>query len=464
MAVKIDFEETAKTLVELVGGAENVNTVSHCMTRLRFTLKDPSKADKDALKKVRGVLGVVEAGGQTQIVLGENLVNTYTAVLRQNNFEDGGAVDEAPDAAKPQGIKGYAKAVVDYIAAAVSPMVPALVAGGLLKVVLLLIGMASPAFKDSSANTILGYVANAPFYFMPVFVAYGGAKKLNSTPAYAMMVAASLLTPGWASMVSAAKEAGTGITLLGIPALAVTYNNSLLPALLIAVVAAYAEKFFNKIVPGIFKSLLVGLGTITVTGILAFTILGPLGDYVGNMIAGLFIFLGGAAAPIAIGVLAACLPWLIMLGMHHGISPFMASNIADIGYDAVIRPAFLLHNMCEGGAALGVALRAKDPEFKSQAFSIAFGCIVAGVTEPCIYGLTFKLKKPMIGVMAGGLVGGIAAGLMHVKAYVMGYFTIMALPIFMDTAISMAIAVVIGILTAAAVTYIIGFDQDEAHV
>ena len=464
MAVKIDFEETAKTLVELVGGAENVNTVSHCMTRLRFTLKDPSKADKDALKKVRGVLGVVEAGGQTQIVLGENLVNTYTAVLRQNNFEDGGAVDEAPDAAKPQGIKGYAKAVVDYIAAAVSPMVPALVAGGLLKVVLLLIGMASPAFKDSSANTILGYVANAPFYFMPVFVAYGGAKKLNSTPAYAMMVAASLLTPGWASMVSAAKEAGTGITLLGIPALAVTYNNSLLPALLIAVVAAYAEKFFNKIVPGIFKSLLVGLGTITVTGILAFTILGPLGDYVGNMIAGLFIFLGGAAAPIAIGVLAACLPWLIMLGMHHGISPFMASNIADIGYDAVIRPAFLLHNMCEGGAALGVALRAKDPEFKSQAFSIAFGCIVAGVTEPCIYGLTFKLKKPMIGVMAGGLVGGIAAGLMHVKAYVMGYSTIMALPIFMDTAISMAIAVVIGILTAAAVTYIIGFDQDEAHV
>ena len=464
MAVKIDFEETAKTLVELVGGAENVNTVSHCMTRLRFTLKDPSKADKDALKKVRGVLGVVEAGGQTQIVLGENLVNTYTAVLRQNIFEDGGAVDEAPDAAKPQGIKGYAKAVVDYIAAAVSPMVPALVAGGLLKVVLLLIGMASPAFKDSSANTILGYVANAPFYFMPVFVAYGGAKKLNSTPAYAMMVAASLLTPGWASMVSAAKEAGTGITLLGIPALAVTYNNSLLPALLIAVVAAYAEKFFNKIVPGIFKSLLVGLGTITVTGILAFTILGPLGDYVGNMIAGLFIFLGGAAAPIAIGVLAACLPWLIMLGMHHGISPFMASNIADIGYDAVIRPAFLLHNMCEGGAALGVALRAKDPEFKSQAFSIAFGCIVAGVTEPCIYGLTFKLKKPMIGVMAGGLVGGIAAGLMHVKAYVMGYSTIMALPIFMDTAISMAIAVVIGILTAAAVTYIIGFDQDEAHV
>ncbi|MBR4163343.1 MAG: PTS transporter subunit EIIC [Solobacterium sp.] len=464
MAVKIDYAETAKTLVELVGGPENVNAVSHCMTRLRFTLKDPSKADKDAIKKVRGVIGLVEAGGQTQIILGENLINTYTEVLKQYKFEDGGAVGEEP-AEKPQGIKGYAKVVVDYIAAAVSPMVPALVAGGLLKVVLLLIGMAVPAFTETPTNTILGYVANAPFYFMPIFVAYGGAKKLNSTPAYAMMVAASLLTPGWVSMVSSLKEAGsTATTVCGIPALAVTYNNSLLPALLIAVVAAYAEKFFNKIVPGIFKSLLVGLGTITVTGILAFTILGPLGDYIGSMIAGLFIFLGGAAAPIAIGVLAACLPWLIMLGMHHGISPFMASNIADIGYDAVIRPAFLLHNMCEGGAALGVALRAKDPEYKSQALSIAFGCIVAGVTEPCIYGITFKLKKPMIGVMAGGLVGGIVAGLMHVKAYVMGYSTIMALPIFMDTAISMAIAVVVGIAVAAVVTYIIGFDQDEAHI
>ncbi|MBR3346580.1 MAG: PTS beta-glucoside transporter subunit IIABC, partial [Solobacterium sp.] len=150
--------------------------------------------------------------------------------------------------------------------------------------------------------------------------------------------------------------------------------------------------------------------------------------------------------------------------MHHGLSPFMASNIADIGYDAVIRPSFILHNMCEGGAALGVALRAKDPEYRSQALSIAFGCIVAGVSEPCIYGITFKLKKPMIGVMAGGLAGGIVAGLLHVKAYVMGYSTIMALPIFMETAVSMLTAIIVGIVVSAAVTFVLGFDQDEAHV
>lgn len=466
MAIKIDYPETAKTLVELSGGKENINIVSHCMTRLRFTLKDPSKADKEAMKKVRGVLGVVEAGGQTQIVLGENVGNTYSEVLRQYGFEDGGLVDEKlDDTPKEKGFKGIVKAIVDYIAAAVSPLVPALVAGGLLKVFLLLIGLINKDFTSSQTNTILGFVANAPFYFMPIFVAYGGARKLNATPGYAMTVAAALLTPAWGTLVSTLKADGiTSANIFGLPALGVTYNNSLLPALLIAFVAAYSEKFFNKVIPGIFRSLLVGVLTLFVTGTLAFTVLGPFGDYVGQLIANVFIFLGGAAAPIAIGVLAACLPWLIMFGMHHSISPFMASNIASIGYDAVIRPAFLLHNMCEGGAALGIALRAKDPEYKSQAFSIAFGCIVAGVTEPCIYGFTFKLKKPMIGVMAGGLVGGIVAGLLHVKAYVMGYSTIMALPIFMDTMISMAIAVVVGIATAAAVTYVIGFDQNEAHL
>lgn len=467
MAVKIDYDETAKTLIDLVGGTENINSVAHCVTRLRFVLKDPSKADKEAIKKVRGVLGMVEAGGQTQIVLGENVINTYQAVLKVDGIKDGGSIDENLDAPKekPQGIKGIGMAIIEFVSSAVNPLVPGLVAGGLLKVVLLLIGMALPAFKESNANTILGWVANAPFYFMPVFVAYGGAKKLNATPAYAMLVAASLLTPGWVEMVSATKAAGAAsVPFFGIPSLAVTYNGSLLPALLISVVAAYAERFFNKYIPGIFKALLVGLCTIAVTGFLGFTILGPLGDYAGKLIAGVFLFLGDKAAPLAIAVLAACLPWLVMTGMHHGVSPFMASNISDIGYDAVIRPAFLLHNMSEGGACLGVALRAKDKEFKSQAFSLAVGCILAGVTEPAIYGVNFRLRKPMLGVMAGGFAGGLVAGFFHVKAYVMGYSTIMALPIFMDTIVGMAIGVVVAIIVAAIVTYIIGFDQTEAHV
>lgn len=461
MAVKIDAVETAKTLVELVGGAENVNSIQHCMTRLRFTLKNQSLADVDEIKKVRGVMGVVVAGGQTQVVLGENLLPVYEQVLKQNSFKEEAALDENVDAPKQTGGKGGLDAVLAYISGCVTPAIPALVAGGMLKVALLLIGLAVPSFTASQTNTILGWVANAPFYFLPIFVAYGGAKKLNATPAYAMLVAASLLTPAWSEMIAA----GEPVHLLGfLPVKLVSYSSSLLPALLIALVAAYLEKFFNKIVPGIFKSLLVGLLTITCTGILAFTILGPLGSYLGAIVSGFFLWVGNTVPWLGVGVLAGCLPWLVMTGMHMALAPFMATNIADIGYDAVIRPAFLLHNMAEGGACIGVGLKAKDPEFKSQAFSIAFGCIVAGVTEPAIYGVNLKLRKPMLGVMAGGAAGGIVAGLLGAKAYVMGYSTIMALPIFVETIPAMVAGIVTAIVVAAAVTYVLGFDQNEAHV
>lgn len=463
MAVKIDYAKTAKELTELAGGPENIDAVAHCVTRLRYNLRNPSRADKEKMKNVRGVLGVIEAGGQTQVVLGANVNGVYEEVLKQYHF-DGQKEPVAPvKKEEKKNVKSVFKAIVDYVAAAVSPMVPALVAGGLMKVVLLLIGLASPAFRKSSTNQILGFIANAPFCFMPVFVAYGGAKKLNSTPAYAMMVSAALLTPEWVTLVSQLKDTGTAATsILGIPALAVTYSNSLLPALLITAVAAYLEKFFTRYIPGIFRSLLVGLCTVSITGILAFTVLGPAGDYAGKLIAQIFLFLGGRVAPVAIALLAAFLPWLIMLGMHHSISPFMASNIADIGYDAVIRPAFILHNMAEGGAALGVALRAKDPEFRSEAFSIAFGCIVAGVSEPCLYGITMKLKKPMYAVMTGGAAGGIITGLLHVQAYVMGYSTLLALPIFMDTIVSMLTAIVVAIIVSAVTAYLLGFDQSKA--
>ncbi len=460
MAVKIDAAQTAENIVNYVGGAENVTNVAHCMTRLRFNLKDQTKADLEKIKKTRGVIGVVVAGGQTQVVLGENLLPVYSEVLKQNHFMEQEAIDENLDAPREKGVKDVLNKVLGYISGCVTPAIPALIAGGLLKVILLLIGLANKDFTASQTAVMLGWVANAPFYFLPIFVAYGGAKKLNATPGYAMLVAAALLTPDWAAMV----KAGEAVSMLGIPVKLVTYSSSLLPALLIALTAAYLERFFNKIIPGIFKSLLVGALTIVITGILAFTVLGPVGSYAGAVISKFFLFVGTNVPWLGVGLLAACLPWLVMTGMHMALAPFMASNIADIGYDAVIRPAFLLHNMAEGGACIGVGLKAKDPEFKSQAFTIGFGAIVAGVSEPAIYGVNLKLKKPMFGVMAGGATGGIVAGILGAKAYVMGYSTIMALPIFVDTIGAMLAGIIVCIVVSALVTYLLGFDQSEAHI
>lgn len=338
----------------------------------------------------------------------------------------------------------------------VAPLITGLVAGGMLKVVLLLITLVNAGLADTATYALLSGLADAPFFFMPIFAAYGAAKKLGGTPIYSMMCAAALLHGKYTALVAA----GEPITLLGLPVRLMSYSSSLLPALLIALCAYYLEKFFNKIIPGIFKSLLVGLCTVTVTMVLGFTVLAPLGGYLGNYLAVVFGFLGDKIGFITVGLLAACLPWLVMCGMHLGLVPFMTQALTNPGYDAVFRPAFHPAQHGRGRApAIGVALRTKDAEKRTEALSIAFGCIVAGVTEPAIYGINLPRKKPMYGVMAGGAVGGVVAGLLGAKAYVMGYSTVLALPIFQNTIVAMSIAIVTAIVVAAVVTYVLGFEE-----
>lgn len=461
----MDHKKTALDLIEKAGGYGNIKAVGHCATRLRFTLIDKAAADLDGMKAVPGVLGVIYASGQAQIVVGKELVPLYNAaheLYEQNAQPASKAAEKKPAAAKgKKGPKEYFNDAVSFIAGAVAPTVPGLIGGGMLKVLLLLITYAVPAFKDGNTYMVLSWVANAPFYFMPIFVAYGAARQLGSTPIYAMAGAASLLTPAFTSMVAN----GEALTLLSLPVKLVKYQQQLLPALLIALACCFFEKLLNKIVPGIFKSIFVGMGTMGLSMILGFTVLGPLGSYVGSAISGVFVWLGANVGPLAVGILAGVMPWLVMTGMHHAISPFMAQSIANPGYDPIFRPSFILHNMAEGGACLGVGLRSKNPAFRSEAFSLAFGCIVAGVTEPAIYGINFKLKRPMYGVMAGGAVGGIVTGILGAKAYTMGYSTIMALPIFEDTILAMLIGIIVAIVVSAAVTFVVGYDPaDEPKI
>lgn len=454
---KIDAKACAQEIVKYVGGPENVSSVAHCMTRARFVLKNVDKADQEALKDIKGVLGVIYSGGQMQVILGANLLPVFEEIVKQNNFTQGAVVDENLDDG-PKQKQSIGATILGYVQASVTPLVPGLVAGGILKVILMLIPYVMPSFTGSTTSMVLGWIANAPFYFMPVFVAYGAAKKLGGTEIYAMLVTAALLTTEWVTAVGD----GTAISVFGIPCRAITYNGQLLPALLIPIVAYWVEKGLNKVIPGILKSLLVGSLTILVTGTLAFTVLGPVGRYCGDAISYIFLFLGDHVPFIAVAALAACLPWMIMAGMHTALSPFMIQNIDSIGYDAVIRPAFVLHNVAEGGACLGVALRTKDKEFRSECLSLAVGAIVAGVTEPAIYGCNLKYKKPMYGVMGGAAIGGIVASLLGARAFVFGYSNLLAIaPMFLSTAWAMFIGAAVAIVAAAIITYILGIGEDS---
>lgn len=459
----MDYHKIGKEIVDNVGGQDNIQSLTHCATRLRFTLKDVSKANKEALEDIEGVVGVVYAGGQYMVIMGQNLIPTYEAITKDTNIETGAPVDENLDSPSKERWtwKNAGSKIISFVQASVTPMIPGLIAGGMLKVFLIIITtFISPTFAKTTSYTLISAIADAPFFFMPIMVAYGASKKLGATPGYAMMATAALLHPNFTAFVAEfAKNPKLSVTLFNWPVKLLSYNTSLLPALLIAIVAYWTEKFLNKIIPGIFKTIFVGAGTIFVSGALGYMILGPLGDSIGQLISGLFMFLSRTVGPLAVGLLAAALPWMVMTGMHQAITPFMPQLLVKPGYDALLRPAFLVHNMAEGGANIGVALKAKSKKLRSQAWSLAVGAIVAGVTEPSIYGINFKYKKPMYGVMAGGFVGGVVAGIMGARAYVMGYSNLLALPIFEKTAMAAFVGCIVAIVVAAIVTFVIGFDE-----
>ncbi|GEL15117.1 glucose PTS transporter subunit IIA [Pediococcus cellicola] len=462
----MDYHKLAQQIVENVGNVENIKSVTHCMTRLRFVLKDVSKANKTDLEDMDAVLGVVYAGGQYMIILGQNLLPTYNAIVKDFDLTTEKPIDENLDVPKETKWtwRNAGGKIINFIQASVTPMIPGLIAGGMFKVVLLLIiTFIEPSFAKTTTYTLLSAIADSPFYFMPIVVAYGAATKLGGTPTYSMMATASLLYPGFHDLVTqmAAHPNMANPTLFNLPVKVINYGTSLLPALLISIVAYFTEKFLNKIVPGIFKSIFVGLGTIFVSGTLGFLILGPIGDYLGQMIATLVMFLNGTVGPLAVGLLAAVLPWLVMTGMHTALAPFMPQLISDPGYDPILRPAFLLHNMSEGGANIGVALKTKNKKLKSQAWSLAVGAIVAGVTEPSLYGINLKYKKPMYGVMAGGFAGGVVAGIFGAKAYIMGYSNVLALPIFEKTVGAIVGGIITAIVVSAAVTFVLGIDEGK---
>lgn len=458
----MDYKEIARQLIDLSGGTANISSVTHCSTRLRFFINDTSKVDIEAIKKIKPVLGVVLQGDELQIVLGKNIAPVYTEASKMYEESGDKASSSPADGLSDTGKTGNNKQslgsrLIGFVSAAVTPLIPGLVAGGMLKVFLLLGTLVYAPFEETQAYTLLGWLANVPFYFMPIFVAYGASRKLGSTPLYAMTAVGALLYPNFVSLVAE----GNPITIFGLPVSLVSYNTTLLPALLISVFAYYCEKLLTKIIPGIIRTVLVGMLTIGISYVVGVTLLGPLGDLIGSYVVHFFIWSSDTFGPVAVGLLATAMPWLVMTGMHHAVTPFMVQAFADPGYDVFFRPSYILHNMAEGGACIGVALRHKNKAYKAECLSLAFGCIVAGVTEPALYGVNLRLKKPMIGIMAGAAAGGVVAGALGATAYVYGYSTILALPIFQDTMLAMAIAIVVDVVVSAAVTFVLGFDDPD---
>ncbi|WP_099469656.1 beta-glucoside-specific PTS transporter subunit IIABC [Konateibacter massiliensis] len=445
------YKELASSLLQDVGGKENIEKVIHCATRLRFTLKDEKKAKTKAIKETKGVSGVVQGNGQFQVIIGPDVASVYDELMKLG-IQSG------------DGTEGKKKgkvfdSMLDFIASCFTPVVAVITAGGMLQVLLSILSMAGVLSDTSNTYLVLYQVSQAAFFFMPIYLGYSVANKLKIDPFLGMMLGGVLVLPGMTSLLG---QEG-GVSLFSFPLQNVTYSASVVPILLGVWFMSYIYKFADKFIPSYLKFILRPLITIAVSAPVLLLLLGPLGTYIGNYIADFLSFLMDGYAPLAVMFMGAFAQLLVMTGMHYCLMPILMATFTAFGYDNLIVPGMLVGIASEAGVCLAVGLKAKDSEWKQLGFSTAITSAM-GISEPALYGVTLKLKKPLIAIIISGALGGLYAGITGVKAYAL-VASFAALPTFMVTMpnfVNACISVAITVVSAFLITWILVKKEDLA--
>jgi len=452
----LKYDKDAAAIIAAVGGEANIDSLYHCVTRLRFGLKDNSKADQAALTAISPVMGVNEAGSQYQVIIGNDVPDVYRAIVADlPRLATGDSVDGAAAAAGTGEKKKLHTRFLDFISGTFAPILPAIAGAGLLKGILALsnsFGWVDPA---SQTFLIFSAIADAVFFFLPIIVAVSAARKLGANPYVAASLGGTLVYPALGALLGA----GEAVQLLGIPVTAATYSYSVIPVLLGVYLLSWVERGFTKIIPSFLKLTFVPMLSLVVVVPITLTLLGPLGTFVGSGIAGGINWAldnGGVPAGFVIGAL---LPLIIMTGMHYTLVPFILQNLATLGYDKFL-PLTYVQTFATAGAVFGVFLRAKNKQIKALSLSTTFTSLM-GVTEPALYGLALPLRRPLIATMAGAAVGGAISLGFGVKAYVLaGNGGLPGLPgLVGETFVWAIVGIVVAFIVSAVVSTILGIDE-----
>ncbi len=417
----MNYTETAKKIIEAVGGAGNISSASHCMTRLRLVLKDNSKARDAEVEKIKGVKSVIKQGGQYQVVIGNEVSNLFKEFKKYGNWgEDGGS--SAP--AKAEG--NPVQRLFGFVSGCMTPMLPAMLGAGMLKVILTLLTTFAGMSTESSTYILLFAFADAFFNFLPIFMGVTIAKKMGGSTMLFMSVGAALCYPNLVNLMGGTLgELGTFLGmpctyLFGVPVICATYTSSVLPMLLMAPVMKWAEDFADRVSPNVLKSFLKPLLFIIICIPCSLYVLGPLGNVLGNLMSNVFVMMYNASPWLTVGVLSAIMPFIVMTGMHYALVPLMFNNLATIGYDVIVGVTMFCSNIAQGGATFGVAFKSKDEETRSEGIACGISACVAGVTEPALYGINLRFMKPLIAAVIAAGVSGLFCGLTSVRCYVAG--------------------------------------------
>lgn len=449
-------KELAKVIIAKVGGKDNIKSVTHCMTRLRFILNNVEKAQQDELKAMDEIMGVVYKGGQYQLIIGPTVTDVYDEVVSIIPQEENSEKQEIVEESKPKekGIKAILNNVMGALAGCMTPLIPILLCMGICKAIVAVLGpqLTGVLSEKDSLYILFSFVGDAGLYFIPIYVGYTAAEKFGMNKLMGMFLGGILIHP---TLIQMATDQ-TSFSVYGIPASVQNYTSSIIPIILTVWAASYVEKFFKKYTPEVLKVIGIPLGTLLVMLPLELCVFGPLGSFLGTYICQGIISLYDIAGPLAVAIVGATFGLLVLTGMHNVLMTFLFMTFPMVGYDGFIIPAILACSYAGAGVTLCCVIKFKDKKKKQLTLGYFITWLFGGVGEPMLYGLNIPYKTPLYAGVVAGFLSGLLAGLVGLKAYVLSPSNgLYILPAFLGGPNFNYIALVITIIGSIAIGFVV---------
>ena len=464
-----DNAKTAADVLAAVGGRENVTNLVHCITRLRFSLRDESVPDIEQIKKIPGVLGAQWSGGQFQVIIGQNVTKVYDETLKLG-VAAGGSIDENLGDKEPfeWTPKNVGAAIMNYLSKTMVAMIPIMMGGAFFRTVATLMGpmLLGIWAEDSQIYQLFNtWMYDAAFYFMPIYLGYSASKQLGCSEMLGMFMGGVLVCPDLIALAQAGEVATMSV--YGIPAPVASYAQTVLPIILCMPVLAQVEKLMKKVVPDMLSTVFVPFLTMLVMVPVAYCALAPLGGWLGQGVGTVLFGFGEVGGWLAVAVIAALWSFLVMTGMHQVLIVLaMTQLITQPTGDPCVTVGGMIAQWATWGIALGAFLRLKNREEKMSQLGFFLSGIVGGVTEPAIYGTGFKYTRSLAGMAGGGFIGGALAGLFGVHNYLLGATNVLcvmgfASPDNPNSLMFGTIAAIAALVSSAAIVYFFGFTKEQ---
>ena len=453
-----DYDKLAVDIIKAVGGKENIVKASRCATRLRLVLKETTNEAKENVSNLTGVITVVESGGQFQVVIGTHVGKVFDKVASELNL-DSNTIEDEPKAS-------ILNRIIATMSAVFAPFIYILAAAGILQGCLILINMANPSFSSTGTYEVLSFMSWAPFTFLPIFIAITASKHFKCNAFIAVACCAALVSPTWAEIASRIAN-GESVRFLGISLAETTYTSSVLPPLFLVWILSYVERFVDKKLPEVIKSLFTPFICMIVMVPLTILVIGPLSDSLATGIANGYNYLYNLAPAVAAAVIGGLWQIVVIFGVHWGVTPMCLANYDLYGMDTF--QAFqTMAVIAQAGAVFGVFVKARNKQTKNIALSAGVTGIF-GITEPAIYGVNLRFKKPFICGCIAGAIGAVVGSFFNIAYYAYaglpGLLTVVnsITPDNPKSIIGMLLGAAISFFGAIALVQIVGIGEKETN-